>query len=103
MKRRVRVILYYRPVSVGEAGCAHRSIVIIYDIARHAEVMHAFMASLKHDPRYLKQDKVKVFLLQEVCVLAAEIVPWGRAARLALGPIGVRAPSKVGELLLQYG
>ena len=39
---------------------------------------------------------------QEVCVLAAKIVSRGRATRLALGPIGVRAPSKVGKLLLQY-
>ena len=83
-------------------GRAHRSIVIILGTVRRAEVMYALMARLKHDPRYLKQDKVKVLLLQEVCVLAAEIVSWGRAARLALGPVGVSAPSKVGKLLLQY-
>lgn len=57
-------------------------------------------ACLEHDPGYLEQHKVKVFLLQNVGILAAEVISGTGAPGLSLGLVRVGASSEIRELRL---
>lgn len=54
---------------------------------------------LQDDPGYLEQHEVKVLLLEQVLVLAAELL--AAAPGIGLGFVGVRALSEVPELCLE--
>lgn len=64
----------------------------------HISSAKARRAYLEHDPGYLEQHKVKVFLLQNVRILAAEVISGTGAPGLSLGLVRVRASSEICEL-----